>query len=243
VSGRRKVRWDVSLVVASSLALTIVLGFLGAGISPERLWPVAGFLAISTSSAAFMTLANRALRRRMLRLRASVVPRGVWLRKPIWIQLNNLCSVLAPAAMLGALVAGIGFPQVGVGILLMLGGMISLMPLAPDEPRRGLTFHDLGLRLHLRSGECHLPWSLITGLEVIGPDHCQMVRVSILEIDPVIESVSPNTPGNRRRARVAFGGSGDQAELLMFPWTAGLDGQTLERAIREAMTGRPDRMN
>jgi hypothetical protein len=147
--------------------------------------------------------------------------------------------VLDLAAVVGAIVAAIGFPQVALGIALALGGFVTFgftMFRGPD-----LTIEPAGLRFHYGAAHFLVPWPAIRVVESFGPDHHQMVRLGIADLDGVRDSVSPDTPRNRKRVRDAFGLSQD--EILLMPWTAGIDGQTLERAIREGQAGTADRLN
>lgn len=166
------------------------------------------------------------------------------MRKPVWIRLDGPLTFLGLIGALGAIVAAIGFPGVGVGILLSLGLLVGFGFLIPDEPRGGLTFEDDGMRLHIGEAHCLVPWSSISNIETIGPEGFVMLRMAIADPQGVVNSVSPDTPKNRERFRSLVQGIGaSQGDMLLHPWTAGLDGQTLERAIREGIAGRPDPAN
>ena len=244
MSRKRRVRFYGVYVAASFLALAAVLVAMGLGVSPVRLGPVAAFLMVWAGSAGYVALATRARRRRAFRLRSLPVPRGVRLRKPFWIRLDGPLTFLGLIAALGAIVAGLGFPGVGVGVLLALGLIVGFGFLIPGEPRGGLTFEDDGMRLHIGAVHCLVPWSSISDIEAIGPEGFVMLRMAIADPQGVVDSVSPDTPRNRERFRRLVQGIGSShGVMLLHPWTAGLDGQTLERAIREGIAGRPDPAN
>jgi hypothetical protein len=102
-----------------------------------------------------------------------------------------------------------------------------------DSQRRSIrTAFDCG-------AEAKTAWSAIGAVECIGPDHFTMVRVEIVGLDGVLRNVSPDTPRALERARAAFG----QGYTLLEPWTAGLEGQALARAITEGKSGVGERVN
>jgi hypothetical protein len=68
-----------------------------------------------------------------------------------------------------------------------------------------------------------------------------MITLGIADLDRIRDSVLPDSPRSRKRVRDAFSISRD--EILLMPWTAGLDGQTLERVIRDRQAGATDRLN
>ena len=142
------------------------------------------------------------------------------------------------AAAISAVVASIGFPQVAFGIFIVLGilgGAASFSDFGVSD----LTFEEAGLRVHLRSAHCLIPWTSIRVVDPVGPDGYRMLRLGIADLDRLRELVSSTTA--RKHAESIFGSSGD--ELLLMPWTAGLDGHALERAIRDGIASVPDRLN
>jgi hypothetical protein len=241
-ASRRRVLWYALFVAPSFLCLGVVLAAIVASRSPHRLWPIAGFLMVWAGSAGYVTVARRVLRLRAFRVRHAPVPRGVRLKKPLWIRLDETLTVVTIVATVATIVAAIGFPQVAFGILLV--ALLGAFGAASFAATSGLTFEEAGLRIHLGRAHCLVPWTSIRAIEPIGPDNFQMIQLGIDGIDRVLDSISPPTPRNRKRAEGVFGGAAAaRGEILLETWTAGLDGQTLARAIREGMDGRPDPAN
>jgi hypothetical protein len=233
-------RWQKRVVFMAFLALAAVLVALAAGLSPHRLRPVAGFLALGAAAGTAFLAGARAMRRRVFRLSRAPVQRNVRLVKPWWFAVGAADIAIHYVALFGAIVAGFGFPGVGVGVLLVVAA-VTCFPFAFDlgQPR-GLTFEGAGLRLHYPGMDLLLPWSAIHGIDTIGPPGFDSVQFQVSEPEGVVEWVSPDTPRNRSRAQKMFGPS---ATFFWFPWTAGLDGQTLARGIREGIAGHPEQMN
>jgi hypothetical protein len=240
---RKKLR--LRLFLASSLlALVGVLAAIGAGFSPHRLWPIADFLLVWAGSATYIALANKASRRRAFRLRNVPVPRGVRLRKPIWIRLETFLTLICLGAIVGTIAAAIGLPGVGLGIALVPAAIGAFTVFTGLFGPSDLTFESSGLRLHIGSGHCLVPWASVKEIEGGGTGTFALIRVTITDPNQVVDSVSPDTPRNRRRVeRLLFQRLGTTAEILLGQWTAGLDGELLFRAIREGMAGRPPQMN
>jgi hypothetical protein len=231
-------------LIGEVVGLLATLILIADGIASDRLWPVAGFLALGIGSSAYMSLAKRALRRRAYALRSAPVPRGVRLTKPVWIRVDELLTFVALLAPLGAVLAAFGFPGVGVGIMLVPCGFSVFSDFFPFMNAGGLVFEETGLRLSVARAEYLVPWTSITRVEVSGPESFQMVELDFEALDRVVASVTPDTPRNRKRARELLDRPGEAGgHLLLGPWSGGLDGQTLERAIRDAMAGRPDQAN
>jgi hypothetical protein len=225
--------------MATLVALAAVFVALAAGVSRRRLWPVAGFLALAVGTLGYNWVSRRARKRLSHRLRHSPLPAGVRLRKPLWLRVDEAAAVLDLVAIIGAIVAAIGFPQAGIGILLVLGGFLAAgytMFRGPD-----LTIEKAGLRFHFGAAHFLVPWPSIRVVEMIGPDHNQIVRLGIADLERIRNSVSPDTPRSRKRMRNIGGISRD--EIMLMPWTAGVDGQTLERVIREGQAGTADLPN
>jgi hypothetical protein len=239
---RRRLRL-VLLTVLLSIVFGGVLVALAAGVAPNRLRPVAGFLAVVSIAAILSLVDSRAAFRRAWKQRNSEVPWGVLLTPPFWMRLSYPILLLGAGAVLGAVAAALGFPGIGLGALLTLGAVGGMGPFF-DSPH-GLTFEPDGLRVTLRRGSFVVPWKTITHLEGIGPDHFTMISMHIGDARPLIESAQPNDP--RFRAKVATFVQATQAhqgKLLLMPWTAGLDGQVLVRIITGAtVDGQRGRMN
>lgn len=237
---RRGRVWRRLFVFLAVVPLAGVLVALAAGASPHRLRPVAGFLTLAAISGAATIVTERALRRRLSRLKQAPVPRNQYLAKPWWVGLRVADISVHYLALLGAIVAGVGFPGVGVGFLLVVGVVSGGAVVFDFGQPRGLTFETAGLRLHWRSLQILLPWNTIRGLETIGPEGFDSVDFQISDPERVVDWVTPDTPRNRSRAQKMFGTS---APFFWFPWTAGLDGQTLARGIREGIAGQPEQVN
>lgn len=238
---KREHRWNLVFVAPGFLGLVAVLGAIWAGFSPHRLWPVAGFLILWVGSASYVGLANKASRQRTFRLQLAPVPKGKRLRKPLWLALEVPAMGLVATGIFGAIAAALGFPGVGLGIALTAVGMYGFVGatmsflLSPD-----LMFDDGGLRLYLRSTQCLVPWTSIQNVEAIGPRGFQIIRLRITEPERVIASVVPDSPRHRTRAQRLLGKPGArESEVLLNRWTAGLDGESLVRAIRDGMARRP----
>jgi hypothetical protein len=239
-SKRRRWKWYGLFVAPSFVGLACVLVAIGRG--QHGLWPVAGFLALWAVAAAYVTIAGRALRRRAQRLRSAPVPRGTCLSTPVWILVEKVMTIAGVVGMLGTVVAALGFPGIAVGVLIVIAGMlaISMLPGFGVMDIRGLTFEETGLRFHIGASSCLVPWTSISEVEPIGPDHYQMVRLVLgRDWGSALETVSPDTP----RTRARFQGTFDQAYVLLDHWAAGLDGQTLARAIAEAKAGEAEQTN
>jgi hypothetical protein len=245
MSIKRLNRWKLVFVMPSFIGLAAVLTALGAGFSPHHWWPVAAFLMAWAGSASYVALANRASRRRAFRLRDAPVPRGVRLRKPLWMDLDVFLIAVGIGAAFGTIAAAIGFPGVGLGIALVPAGFglfgVFSSPFGPSS----LTFDDAGLRLYIWSAQCLVPWTSIIEIQSDGPEGFVLIRLSIVDPDRVVNSVVPDTSRNRKRVdRLLMHRVGSsRAEIWLERGTGGLDGATLLRAIREAMAGRPPQMN
>lgn len=233
-------RWYAALVVTTLVALAAVLIAIAAGASPRHLWPVAGFLALAAGSDGYRRMARRALKRRTFHQRQSPVPRGVRLTTPFWIRLEGSSMIMGLAAVISAMVAALGFPQVAFGILLVLG-VLACVPVVSVFGVSALTFEEAGLRVHHHAAHCLIPWESIRVVDPLGPEGFQVLRLVIADLDGIRDSVSPDTPRNRRLAQSMLGTSGN--EILLMPWTGGLDWQVLDRAIRGGIAGAPDRIN
>jgi hypothetical protein len=237
---RRGGGWQKLILFIAFLALAAVLLALGTGLSPHRLRPVAGFLALAVAAGAAFMAGARATRRRAFRLQRAPLQRNVRLVKPWWLAFGAADIAIHYGALFGAIAAGFGFPGIGVGALLVLASM-TCFPFAFDfgQPR-GLTFEAAGLRLHHPGMELLVPWSAIHGIDTIGPRGFDSVQFQVSDPARVVDWVTPDTPRNRSRAQKMLG---VPAAFFWFPWTAGLDGQTLARGIREGIAGHTQQMN
>ena len=152
---------------------------------------------------------------------------------------------LGAGALLGAVAATLGFPGVGLGALLTCAVLGLGLPFAEfGMSPRGLTLQSSGLRVHFRGVTFLVPWTTIARVEQVGPDHSQMIRLRVRDAAVVVESADPNSPlGRSRVERIVKEGSGPEGQIIFTPWTAGLDGPTLARTIRAAVSGQIGRAN
>jgi hypothetical protein len=160
--------------------------------------------------------------------------------RPMWIPLQETFQVVAVGAALGAGSALTGFPWVGVGIVLALGAL-GIVGAAPLTGARALTFEPAGLRVHLRRGHCLVPWSAVVDVSATAASRSRVAFVSIEVSDPgaIYASLAPDTKKMRTALWVLLALGKPAGRTFWFgEWTAGLDSETLARAVREA-TGRP----
>jgi hypothetical protein len=233
------------LVLVPAGALAVVLLVMAAGGSPARWGPVAGFLGLAALAERYFAAALWLERRRARRLRGARVPWGARLSKPLWITLGDSSLLVEVGAALGAIAAAVGLPGVGLGALLACLAWVGLTVLTVFElSPSGLTFEPAGLRLHLRGASFVVPWTAIKAIERVGPDHMQMISLRIESAAAVIGSTEPPVEAARARVRTYVReGKGPAGQIMMMPWTAGLDGPTLARAIGAAMAGEADQVN
>jgi hypothetical protein len=242
---RSRFRFELLFVLPAVVALVIVMLAINAGVAPQRLWPVACFVAIWTTSGSLLALANRASRRRAFRQRQRPLPVGVRLRKPLLLRAESIAMATAAGGVLGAIAAALGFPSVGAGItlalVLLLSGVTSFGSVGVDGD---LTLEEEGLRIHMRSASCLVPWSSMSNVEAVGPDHFLSFTVVVADVDRVVASVVPASAPNRARAIALFGGTQvGRGQLYFLAWTAGVDGKVLLTAIQEHIARRPNRAN
>lgn len=100
---------------------------------------------------------------------------------------------------------------------------------------RGLTFESSGLLILVRNAQLFVPWTSVIGVEVTGPDHNRSSNLRVVAPRQIMASLSPDTRRDRMNAEVLLGLGEPRGEAFRFDeWTAGLDADTLVRAIREA---------
>jgi hypothetical protein len=218
---------------------------MAAGGSPERWWPVAAFLGVALTGSLCFLITLLLTRRRAFRLRTAALPWETRLSKPAWMFLDTIGLLAASSGLVAALIAVFGFPGAGVGVLLGFTGLGSLMLFTYDSlSPRGLTFGAGGLHVHLRGVTFAVPWAAITHVERVGPDHTQLVRLHLQDVDAVMKSAVPNTPRTLERVATCIReGSRPDGRLMLMPGTAGLDGPTLARTVEAAIAGRAGRPN
>jgi hypothetical protein len=239
-AGRRKLAQEPVLLAAGLTVLAGVALALAFGAAPGRWGPVAAFAALWVGGISYLMISGAVGRRRARRFRAQDVPLGVYLGPPLWLRLGDVAGMNGFAAALATVAAAVGFPGVGVG-LQIAPLLISLAMFIQFFEVRGVMFERAGLSLHFRGMRVLLPWTSITDVTLSGPEARQHATVCLTAPMDVVASVIPDTPRNRERARVNFGVDGQS--ILVTELGAGLDGQTLARAVREAMAGRRERPN
>jgi hypothetical protein len=220
-------------VAPSFIGFAAVLIALALDLFPRRLWPAASFLTVWTAISAYMTWAYRALRRRAQRLRSAPPPRDVPLRRPLWIGIGPLFALIVIVSPLTTVIAALGFIAIPLGIFLLVMMLTVFGQLTNLSGIRALTFERDGLRLHCGANRCLVPWTSIGDVELVGPETFQTVRMAIVDLAPIVASVSPDTERNRERARQTFA----TGSVSFEPWTAGLDGRALALAIEAGRRG------
>jgi len=226
---------------AAAVAASAVLVALAArGLAPGRTAPAAAFALLWLAAATYAVVARWALRRRVARLRTAVIPRGVVLRKPIWIAMRDGFQLVAAGAAVAAGASLVGFPSVGLGVVLTMAALgVFFTYMGRDEP--GFQFEPSGLRLHLRRGaQCVLPWTDVVSVAATETTRSHIAWVDVEVADPasVFASLVPDTPRARTALWLLFAlGKPNGRALKFHEWSGGVDAATLARAIREA-TGR-----
>jgi hypothetical protein len=225
-------------------ALAGVLLAISLGASSRRLWPAVDFLFASSAAAIYVEAVVHLARRRARHQRFAEVPRGIRLRRPVWMAIGDSLELLGLGASMGAGAAAAGSPGVGMGILLTFAAFCAAMQIMPFGTHESLTFEADGLRVHIRGASFLVRWEAITKVDRGGSETNRLVYVGMDDIRPVMRSVEPNTPRMRFRARVAMGDEEEPAGKLTFvPWTAGLDGTELARAIYAAIDRKVGHVN
>jgi hypothetical protein len=232
-------RWRVLAPLINATALVAVLSFVGKGVAVARLRPVAGFLLLSTAAAVYANAGARLLARRARRQMEAELPRGVRLRKPLWMSAIEAAAGFGPIATIAAVVALFGRPDVGLGILLtVLVVFGAIHYVAEGFSAQSLAFEDRGLRVHVRGASFLIPWSGISRLDRQGPETHRLTYLHIVDPKNVIGSVNPDTPQSRKRAMyVTYGDGPPGGKLMLAPWIGGIDDTVLARAINAALSG------
>ena len=237
-------RSEVVLATVNLGGLAGALIALAAGASAHRLRPVAALFGIGVIAALYLEGANLLARRRARAQSASPVPRDVPLRKPIWISAIDGASVMMLATPLAALVGGAGFVSAGVGVVLTVLAFTALgFGLIGMIDPRALTLEREGLRVQILGATFLIRWDAIVDITRVGHER-RLVRLRFSGPRVVLESVEPATKRARSRARLAIGAGGEPLGVLtLSPWTAGVDGTVLARALATARGGDADRAN
>jgi hypothetical protein len=173
------------------------------------------------------------------------VVRGIRLTKPGWISAIDWLSMVGPAATLGAVAAAAGFASVGVGVLLT----VTLIQLGVEFTSSGLSpgslmFERDGLRVWVRGATFLVRWDAITSVDRAGSEGHRLTCLRIVDVDTVVRSVEPDTPRTRRRVWFTVADAEQPTgKLLLTPWTAGLDGPLLARAISAEVAEQREQVN
>lgn len=225
-------------------ALAGVLIAIRVGVARDRMWHAADFLFVGSAAAIYVEAAFHLAKRRGRRQRDREVPYGIRLQRPGWMRMGELASLLGPGATVAAALSGAGFLGVGVGVFLSSTAVFVGMELAPFGVTEGLTFELEGLRFHLRGTTFLVPWGVITKVERGGSESHRLIYLGVGDIRPVLGSVEPDLPRMRFRARVILGDrEPPSGRITLTPWTGGLDGPVLARAINAAVDSRRARSN
>jgi hypothetical protein len=206
---------------------------------------VAAFLAVAVLADAFFCTGTIAQHRRAWRLRHADVAFGIRHDQPLWMQMVAPSVIIGFGAVSGAIAAVTGFPNVGVGILSIVSvlafvGTILMFRMSP----RGLTFEAGGLRLHVGGESFVITWTAVVGIDRTGPDHMQIILLRLADTNLIVASNESNK--DRIRFRTKFlvqERRGTRGNLILMPWTGGLDGSTIARMVAAAMRGSADRGN
>ena len=211
---------------------------IAAGADVHRWGPVAALCGIGLAAELFMGAGRKLLHRRAARQASAPVPRGLVLRKPLWISATENLGLVSFAATLASIPAAIGHASVGVGVLAILGGLpLAILGTAGTFGVTSLTFEEEGLRIGTRGAKLFVPWRAVTRVEREGNEGHRLVSVHLAGAAEIIGSVVPDTPRSRLRAGIIVGWTkGNVGKMTISPWTAGLDGTALARAFQE---GRP----
>jgi len=231
------------LVVVAPLAGILLA--LAVGVSPRRLRPAVEFQAVALVATLYFIVALKAQRRTGRRQRRLESLMGIQFRTPIWMMLIECSIPIEIGGALAAVVATVGFVGVANGLFLTFALIGLSMPLFKIglQPR-WIVLEPNGIRMAVSRATFLIPWTTFGRIEPFGPDHFVALNVILKDSESVLESVLPDDSKARERIRTLIqsspqGGAG----LLLMPWTAGLDGRTLERGIREGMSGKVPGMN
>jgi len=242
---QRRRRLKRGVMLAPLVLLAGVLALLAAGIAPGRLRPVAAFLGLASLASFTFEATRRLNERHMRRLGAADVPWGVRFDKPFWMEGLEISLPVGFGALVGALLAVVGWPSIGVGVLLTFTAFAGAFPyfgraLSP----RGLTFEQGGLRLHGVRLSLLVPWTSITRVECVGPDHMVLIILHLVDPGAIVAAAQPADEKERARLESLVGtATSPTGKLMLWPGIAGLSGETVARAITAARSGRPGQVN
>jgi hypothetical protein len=226
--------WKMALLVALALlALVVVLGLLAAGAALNRWWPVAGFLVVGNVGILYQLTTGFLARRRAERLPASSVPWDVPLDRPLW--LNESLPYMGSSALVGAIPAALGFPAVGVGLVVALVGLFGVATAAAGRTSvTRLRFAKDELWAGSRHVWIRVPWQAIVDVRHLGPE---CMRLKVARADAL--RIEPDSARARWWARFLVLDSW----ITLDGWAGGLDRRTIERAIAQGRGGSPEAPN
>jgi hypothetical protein len=238
---------DRSEVVLAATNVALFAGALialAAGAPAHRVRPFAVFSTLGTAATLYVEVVRALAGRRARAQASSSPPRGVRLRKPLWLSASDGASLIMFGAPLAALAGLAGFTTVGVGVVLTAVALsLAGYALAGTFDARALTFEDGSLRVHMRTATFSIPWAAVVDVTRSGSGG-RLVRLRFAGRQAVLGSVTPATDRARSRAWLMIGGQREPTNEVTFaPWTAGLDGAALARALTAASTRGPSRAN
>jgi hypothetical protein len=226
------------------VGLAGVLALLAAGIARTRLRPTAVFLAMAATASIVYAVTIRLSARRARRLRAGPVPWGVRLGKPLWLSAPEASIPIEIGGVLAALLALVGCPGIGAGVMLAFGVFALMIPIIDRRAwPRALMFESVGLRVHTSGAAFLISWANITAVETVGPDQMQMTMLRLADTEAVVATATPATPRVRERVTKLLQDDTLHGTLTLFHWAAGLDGRTLARALEAARRGSGGEVN
>lgn len=213
--------------------LAISIAAISAGDTAPRWICTSALFLLSTIAALLSTWADYSLTRLSRRLRSQQIAWAVPLRKPRWIAIGEYLFLLSICASIGAVISLAGLPKAGTGISVALAAFFALSAGAGAGLDDHLVFNKEGLQVQLVKVRFFIRWHTISTIETVGPRHSQMVKIKVKDRSAVVESAEPATPEARSRVESILG-PGIESTFVLTPWSAGLDGDTIVRFLREA---------
>jgi len=229
-------RWERALTAVELCALAGVLVALEAGAPATRWRPVAIFLGIGAAAALYREVGVALTRARVRHQSTAPVPRNRWLRKPAWISAIEATSFLGLAIPFAAGAAAVGFPGVGLGILATMAGLAAFTSaMSSMFSVAAFMLEQDGLRVRIRGATLLVPWSMVADVRREGSEDHRLVVLDLVGVRAIRASVDPATRKTHARAALVFSSEdGVTSKLVLAPWTAGLDGTALARALISA---------
>lgn len=226
------------LVVLVAPVAGILLA-LAAGASPQRLRAAVAFQGLALVAALYFMVALRMRVQTAKRQRLLGSLLGIRFKTPIWMVLMECSIPIEIGAALAAVAALLGFAGVGDGVFLTFALIALGMPwFKVGVQPRSITLEQNGVQISMARTTFLVPWTSIAHVESVGPDHFVGLNIILRSSESILESVQPPTSKARDQTKNLVQSSpGGDARMFVIPWAAGLDGQTLERGIREGMRG------